>query len=571
MRKILLSFFMLAAFVTSFAGSVINVQDSIYTNTTWTRDNQYLIKGYVYVVSGTTLTINPGTVIKGDKNTKGTLIIEPGAKIIAAGTAAEPIIFTSNQNPGSRNYGDWGGLILAGNAPTNNYTGVGVKPIMEGGPRTRYGGTDPADSSGVLQYVRVEYSGVALSPNNEVNGVTFYAVGNKTVVDHVMVSFGGDDSFEWFGGTVNCKYLIANRGWDDDFDTDNGYSGMIQFAVGWRDPNAADFSGSKGFESDNDGSASNNLPMTSCVFSNITLVGPVNNTASYSYDPQYVAGVHIRRNSGLSLFNSVVMGWPCGILIDGPKTGDNVAGDSLRIKNTIVAGIQTGSNSTGGQKEIIYVNPAGAGSLTQTNTMATDSSAFGAKVGPLTWFWGGNGNKKYAQATNGVRLTNPFNYTGTPSFVPTTTSPIYGASPAAPPAFTDSKLSSSFFTQVGYIGAFGSTQTTADDWTAGWASWDPQYNDYPLGVSDALDNIALTVYPNPTKGLTTVKFTLNRSINASISVVDMKGMVLSTLPAETFLSGTNEINFDASGLTQGVYLLKIVSENTTQAVRFTVY
>ena len=464
------------------SGPAVTVQGEITANTTWKADNKYLLKGYVYVRSGTTVTIDAGTVIKGDKDTKGSLIIEPGAKLIAIGTAAKPIIFTSNQPKGSRNYGDWGGVILCGNAPVNSIVN-GTRPVVEGGPTTQYGGTDAADNSGTLQYVRIEFGGVAFSPNNEINGLTLCAVGNGTTLDHIQVSYSGDDSYEWFGGTVNAKYLVAHRGFDDDFDTDNGFSGKLQFLVSLRDPLAADQSGSKGFESDNDASNSDNLPKTNPVFSNVTLVGPlVNPNGTGGISSQYVAGVHIRRNSSLSLFNSVVMGWPAGILLDGTKAATNLANDGLKIKNTIVAGTPTGSNSVRGQKEIIYIaGSGGAGSLTPTNTMATDSSAFGAKVGPLSWLAASaNANKRYV-TSDAVRLLSPFNLTS-PSFLPSTTSPIvYNGSttgPAVTASFSDAKVSDQFFTSVNYIGAFAGTGASADNWMSGWTNFDPQNTDY---------------------------------------------------------------------------------------------
>lgn len=464
---------------------VVTVQGEITTNTTWSATNQYLLKGYVYVRSGATVTIEAGTIIKGDKDTKGSLIVEPGAKLIAIGTVAKPIIFTSNQPKGSRNYGDWGGVILCGNAPVNTIVN-GVRPQIEGGPTTQYGSTDPTkatDNSGTMQYVRIEFGGVAFSPNNEVNGLTLAGVGNGTTLDHIQVSYSGDDSFEWFGGTVNAKYLVAHRGFDDDFDTDSGFSGLLQFLVSLRDPLAADQSGSKGFESDNDATNTSNTPQTSPVFSNVTLVGPlINPSGTGAISSQYVAGAHIRRNSALSLFNSVIMGWPAGILIDGTKTGGNVASGSLKIANTIIAGSPTGSNSKGGQKDIIYISGAGgAGSLTPTNVMSSDSSAFGTAVGPLTWLFApANVNKKYA-TSDAVRLLNPFNLTS-PSFLPTSTSPIvYNGTtsiPAVAASFTDAKVSGSFFTKVNYIGAFAATGASSDNWMAGWTNFDPQNTDY---------------------------------------------------------------------------------------------
>jgi hypothetical protein len=201
---------------------------------------------------------------------------------------------------------------------------VGAKlPTIEGGPTTTYGGTNSADNSGAMQYVRIEFGGVAFSPNNEVNGLTLAGVGSGTTLDHIQVSYSGDDSFEWFGGSVNAKYLVSHRCFDDDFDTDNGFSG--KFGVSLRDPLQADQSGSKAFESDNDSGGSTNRPKTSAVFSNMTLVGPILNPSGSTYSPQYTAGAHIRRNSAESILNSVFMGFPTTLLIDGSGTASNTA------------------------------------------------------------------------------------------------------------------------------------------------------------------------------------------------------------------------------------------------------
>lgn len=245
------------------------LENEITSDMTLKATDNNLLRGFVYVTKGATLTIEPGTVIKGEKATKGSLIVEPGGKIIAEGTAEKPIVFTSDQVAGSRAYGDWGGLILCGNAPVN-----ANEPQIEGGPRTVYGGGDPEDNSGVVKYVRIEFAGYPLEPNKEINGLTCGGVGSGTTLEYIQVSFCGDDSYEWFGGTVNAKHLIAYKGWDDEFDTDYGYSGKLQFLLGVRDPKVADTSKSNGFESDNDANGSGNEPLTNPIFSNVTLIGP---------------------------------------------------------------------------------------------------------------------------------------------------------------------------------------------------------------------------------------------------------------------------------------------------------
>lgn len=311
---------------------------SITTNTTWTKNKTYLLNGWVYVRDGATLTIEAGTVIRGDKTNKGSLIIEKGGKLIANGTATEPIVFTSNQAAGSRTYGDWGGIVICGKAPINVTGGSGT---IEGGVGSTYGGTDAADNSGSLQYVRIEFPGIAFVTNSEINGITFGGVGSGTTLDNIQVSYSGDDSFEWFGGTVNAKHLIALRGWDDDFDTDFGFSGMVQFAVSLRDPAVADQSQSNGFESDNDGTGSTNTPYTSAIFSNVSLFGPLATPSTPNVNALYRRAAHIRRNNKLQVYNTVFAGWPTGLYIDGNTTQANAVAGDLKVKNSVIAGMTT--------------------------------------------------------------------------------------------------------------------------------------------------------------------------------------------------------------------------------------
>jgi hypothetical protein len=291
------------------------INADITASTTWTKDKRYLLSGNRFVKNGATLTIEPGTVIYGDKATKGALVIEAGSKLIAAGTAAAPIIFTSSSPAGARNYGDWGGLVLLGNAKHNQ----GAKQNIEGitaGTLGQYGGDNDEDNSGTVTYVRVEFAGIALSTDNELNGITFGSVGNGTTFHHVQVSYSGDDAFEWFGGTLEATHLIAYKTYDDDFDTDFGFRGKIQYAAAFRDPNQADKSGSNIFESDNDGAGSTNTPLTAPIFANVTAFGPFvyakldkdGKIAGSAVSSNYQNGGHIRRHSAFQLYNSVIVG-----------------------------------------------------------------------------------------------------------------------------------------------------------------------------------------------------------------------------------------------------------------------
>ncbi|HOY31291.1 MAG TPA: T9SS type A sorting domain-containing protein [Bacteroidales bacterium] len=321
------------------ANVIINSGDTIKTNTTWTSNNTYLLNGWIYVKNNAVLTIQPGTVIRGDYTNKGALIIERGSKLIAEGTSSQPIVFTSNEDPGNRDYGDWGGVIICGKSILNITGGTSV---IEGGPGSIYGGgTNPLtdDSSGVLKYIRIEFPGVPFVQDKEINGLTFGAVGNKTIIDYIQVSYSGDDAFEWFGGNVNCKHLVSFRTWDDDFDTDNGCSGMLQFGVALRDPAIADpGSGSNGFESDNDANGSVNQPVTKAVFSNFSMFGPkVTKTATINTN--YKSALHLRRSTAIKIFHSVFAGYKDGLKIEGATTDSLAQMNQLNLQYCNIAGI----------------------------------------------------------------------------------------------------------------------------------------------------------------------------------------------------------------------------------------
>ncbi|HEU5165963.1 MAG TPA: hypothetical protein VFU29_10515 [Chitinophagaceae bacterium] len=385
-------------------GQTITVSGRINADTTFRKANTYILKGLVYITGNHTLSIEPGTVIKGSFSGSdvAALIITRGSKINAGGTATEPIIFTSAApNPQS---GDWGGIVLCGRASINaSYNGINGLYQVEGGIDNANGdglagsgdgnpATTPVDNdnSGVLQYVRIEYAGYAYQPDKEINSLTMACVGSGTTIDHIEVTYAKDDAYEWFGGTVNCKYLIAYKTQDDDFDTDNGFSGKVQFGLVMRDSVIADISTSEAFESDNNASGTMATPKTKAIFSNITAIGPratLNNIGSSLFR----CGAQIRRNSAISIFNSVIMGWPQGILIDattGTSTALNIEDSTLRIRNVTLAGNTVNLKFSG---------TAGA-SITSDATLTT-------------WFTNSYyGNDLLLNASD-AKLIQPFNYT----------------------------------------------------------------------------------------------------------------------------------------------------------------
>jgi hypothetical protein len=440
---------------TVYGNTTTTVSSDITTNTTWSGIIK--LENKVYVKNGATLTIAPGTIIRGDKATQGSLIITRGSKIMAEGTVDKPIVFTSNESIGNRAEGDWGGLVILGKAVNNQPGGVanieGITPTID----TEFGGNDDTDNSGVLKYVRVEFAGIALQPNKEINGVTFGSVGNKTVVDFVQVSFSGDDSFEWFGGTVDCKHLIAYRGLDDDFDTDFGYRGRIQFGLIVRDPELSDAAGdSNGLESDNDATGSNNKPLTAAVFSNLTIIGAKGDgTATLPQGEKFEKAFRIRRNSAISVFNSVIVGWEKGLSIEGTSTEDNFTGDTAVFANNVIAG------------------------FTPSTNIVTASPSFYS-----TWF--GNKNNDTTSTVNSLKFVNGF-----PALGNVIDARLQEGSTAATGAsFKDTKKFSggfvtaesgnnAFWTETKYRGAFRANDNTdKSNWTSGWSNFDPENTVY---------------------------------------------------------------------------------------------
>lgn len=418
-------------------GDVVILEGNIETQKL-TADKKYLIRGQVFVRDGKVLTIEPGTVIMGEKSSRGTLVIDRGGKIYAEGTVDKPIIMTSNQDPGNRDRGDWGGLLLLGKAPVNQ-----VNPAIEGiTPEAIFGGNDPNDNSGVLKYLRVEFAGIELSPNNETNGITLGGVGKGTVIDYCMVSYGGDDGFEWFGGTVDAKHLIVFAGWDDDFDVDYGFSGNVQFGLGIRYRGFADQSESNAFECDNGPNDNDVFPYTTATFSNFTLLGPIA-TGTSAGNNNFAHAIDLRRRTSVSIFNSVFAGYPKGLRMNQPSVLANYQSQSGVIENNIFYFPNVTFLAGSG------VSVDDVKSYIESRNMIVEGAATEAKNRELgiqpEWYFGN-------------RMPNA--YPSNPSFGVTSGESASGGD------FAHSKLGA--FEKVGYRGAFGPT-----DWTRGWTEFNP--------------------------------------------------------------------------------------------------
>jgi len=449
-------------------------------NTLWTNSNVYFLDGIVRVPAGITLTIQPGTRIEGlsanAAGVSGTLIVEQGGVINAQGTPNAPIVFTSNESRGARQPGDWAGIIIAGrayanvaagtNGNPNDYVGYiegirqGLDPVLYGsGSGNRSVGFN--DNSGILQYVRIEYAGDVISEGDETNGLTLGGVGNGTTIDHVQVSLGADDGFEWFGGSVDAKYLIGYRNTDDDFDADQGYFGKVQFAFAIKDPFLASggSGGSRGLEinGDLDDAVNTNVNfLTDGTFSNFTIIGPhnpsLNNTRQGSNpgsNPNgeceggpllgnFDVGVALRDGTQLDLFNSVIIGFPeFQIFFEDPGLFPN----PLRNRTNYAVIPPFPRTATMGSAAD-WVNINRNDWVSQGNVAAGD---------PF------NGCGAYITATGysaAAFLLPDFGSQPQPDLRPVVGSPILGGA-----NFASAELASPFFNVVNYRGAFDRAAT----------------------------------------------------------------------------------------------------------------
>ncbi len=275
---------------------------------TWTNNMTYILDGFVYVNEGQTLTIEPGTIIQakaGQEEDASALVVAKGGKIIAEGTAAQPIVFTFEGDAGNTpatTRGKWGGLIILGNASLNSSPGTSqIEGIPTSEPRGAYGGTDDLDNSGILKYVSIRHGGTNIGADNEINGLTLGGVGAGTTIEYVEIVGNNDDGIEWFGGTVNAKYLISAYCADDALDYDEGYRGLNQWVIVHQDENEAD----RGGEHDGGTDPETAMPYATPIFFNVTSIGASTSRA-----------LTFRDNAGGEYHNSIFSGYGKGIDIE---------------------------------------------------------------------------------------------------------------------------------------------------------------------------------------------------------------------------------------------------------------
>lgn len=527
-------------FTSAFAqkpNKILSTSGEITSNRTLSKDTIYILDRPVYVRPGAKLTIPAGTVIKGKSSSAGigTLIIDRGAQIDAQGTATEPIVFTSASAPGSRTTGDWAGIILVGKAPINKSLTIeggnfqvdhDLNPSTPPSNSPMVSGTDPNDNSGIMRYVRIEYAGYPIATNSEVNSLTCYGVGRGTTLEYIMCSYGNDDDFEFFGGTVDAKYLVSYAAVDDNIDTDFGYQGRLQFIYVVRDPQIADAAGdSNGLESDNNSASDFATPRTQPTISNMTVVGPL--AFSNTYNAKYGHGARIRRNSLYYVYNSIFAGYPSEIRFENgcPAAAD---ADSIKFRNNIFAG---------------HRNTA--------NTWLPNSGSF------LTREWVkrtayNNDTLVTISAINFENITDNTSPLNNPIASLKTGSPALGTANFSHPEL------SSFFTSVTYRGAFPATGGAL--WTDGWTEWNPQSRPYDgaTSVNDksfAQFELAQNM-PNPFSTTTTIVFNVIKNSNLVFNVVDIMGRTVYT-HQDNYAVGTHNIQFDATELPAGIYYMNV--------------
>lgn len=296
------------------------LDSDITENVTLETGKTYTLNGGVHVKSGATLTIQPGvTIVAQHDETVDYILIEQGAKIDAQGTAAQPIVMTSEK----KEAGAWGGLHICGYAHTNNGSG---KSEIGNAP---YGGNNDADNSGTLKYIRLEYTGYAFDEEHEANGVSFYGVGNGTTVEHLQAYQGSDDGFEFFGGSVNVKYMVVTSCSDDSFDWTEGWNGKAQFLVAYQEGESSlGYACDCLIECDNNGTNNAATPVAHPTIANATLIGN-------GGDAQ---GVRLRAGTQVELYNTIITGKGKPLTVETNETENALKDGTSKLEYVAISG-----------------------------------------------------------------------------------------------------------------------------------------------------------------------------------------------------------------------------------------
>ena len=357
---------------------------NISTNTTLYKKNTYLLQGNVYVTKNAILTIEPGTVIKGDSDSVGTLVITKGATIIAEGKETDPIIFTSNKS--ERKSGDWGGVIILGDAPINKFGGSGSLPYDIDQSKTIYGGTNSQSNSGVLRYVRIEFAGKRVKGFKEFNALSLAGVGSKTVLDNIMCSFSGDDSFEFFGGEVNMSKAVSYKANDDDFDFTQGAQVNLDNSIAVRNSYFSEGAGSRCLEVDSydrKEDADFSKKSTSVIVSNMTMVNDSKDLLRDISSGLVKEAIRISENCSLSVKSSVISGFNPAIILDSKIAITDANFSKIRLEdiyfNNCKGNIFMENNSNNEDLEDYYGNSSFSNLSSQGDNKETFIDIYNSK------------------------------------------------------------------------------------------------------------------------------------------------------------------------------------------------
>jgi hypothetical protein len=438
------------------------VSGTISTNTQFPAGCDTFLDGVVTVSNGATLTVQAGATVKGvlpptTGDDASALLVLRGSKINAPGLPTAPIVFTSDQTPGTRAKEDWGGLVLLGEAPVNFPGGEGACEGLPPGS-CNFGGNDPQDNSGLLRYARIEFCGRELEVDNELNCLTMNGIGNATTIDFVQANQGSDDGTEWFGGTVNAKHLVSTNAGDDNLDCQIGWSGNLQFYLGHLNISQIDGSGSNGIECDNNEFGFNNAPIGDPNVCNVTLVGCVQQGAACAIVGGTVGGTgaNIRRGSAGTWSNMIIQDFRAsGLDIDNDET-INHACDNATTANTDAPVLSV--NDT-----LLFNN----GSPGTNQTVGSTSGSNNCTAANLASIW---------IAGNGLSIPGATPLPNVTGVYPTVVDNRYfpadeGIADNAPDC---EDVNPAIFDSAPYIGAFDPNQDPGDNWLdtpGGWISF----------------------------------------------------------------------------------------------------
>ncbi len=552
--------------VSAFAQTTVNISNADLSegqDYTWTKDKVYLLQDMVFVKPGSRLFIQEGTVVKGalgDGNEATGLVVTMGAQIFAEGTADEPIIFTSeiddlNGSLTELNRGLWGGLVVLGDAPTNNATEDGTK-LIEGvneiaNPESyaSYGGDDIDDNSGVIRYVSIRHTGINVGDvaGNEIQGLTMGGVGSGTTVEYVESFASNDDGFEFFGGTVNTKYLVSAFNTDDAFDWDEGFQGSHQFWFAIQSPGNANDGYGRAAEQDGATGDENTTPFAHPVISNATYLGAGQDATPNAGDGSQL--LLFRDNTGGEYYNSIFSdhaGLAVTIEASGKVAGfdakTRLAEGDLILQNNLWYGFGAGNT---------IAEFAGGEDQAHTRDYLSDAANANRVADPML---------EGVSRTAGSNGLDPRPKSGSPAL------------DASAVKIVDNE----FMTTTDYVGAFADNYL----WIQSWTALDAHGYVSNVSVSNEEEFVASMVvpttvqlhqnYPNPFNPSTQISFSLPSAQQVTLVVYDMLGREVAVLARQQMMSaGTNYLTFDASGLSSGMYIYRLTSNQSVITKKMT--